>query len=100
MDLRDYSPNIVHNVLAEMESNGKLSAVITQNIDGLHQKAGSQNVIELHGSIYRNYCIKCGSGFNDGYFFDATTGIPHCPFCGGIIKPDVFCTEKCYQRAL
>ena len=89
MDLRDYSPNIVHKTLAEMEANGKLSAVITQNIDDLHQKAGSQNVIELHGSIYRNYCIWCGSGFNEGYIFNSITDIPRCPCCGGVIKPDV-----------
>jgi NAD-dependent deacetylase len=89
MDLRGCLPNIVHKTLAEMELNGKLSAIITQNIDGLHQEAGSQNVIELHGSIYRNYCMRCGSEFNAEWFFHETTGIPHCPYCDGVIKPDV-----------
>ena len=77
---------------AELEKQGKLKAVITQNIDGLHQKAGSKNVCELHGSIMRNYCMKCGK-FYDGEFVFNSNGIPKCE-CGGIIKPDVVLYEE------
>ena len=85
-------PNAAHKKLAELEAAGKVRAVITQNIDGLHQKAGSEQVLELHGSIHRNYCQKCGK------FYDAATvkeaeGIPRC-ICGGIIKPDVVLYEE------
>lgn len=80
-------PNATHIALAKLEEMGKLKAVITQNIDGLHQKAGSKNVLELHGSIYRNYCTKCGKSYNVDYII-STKGIPKCE-CDGIIKPDV-----------
>ena len=80
-------PNPAHQKLAELEQAGKLIAVITQNIDGLHQKAGSQKVYELHGSVHRNYCTLCGK-FYDAEFIRSTQGIPRCD-CGGIIKPDV-----------
>ena len=85
-------PNQAHLKLAELEKMGKLKAVITQNIDGLHQLAGSQKVLELHGSIQRNYCMNCGC------FYDLTaiinsTGVPHCS-CGGVIKPDVVLYEE------
>lgn len=80
-------PNPAHQKLAELEQAGKLIAVITQNIDGLHQKAGSQKVYELHGSVHRNYCTLCGK-FYDAGFIRNTQGIPRCD-CGGIIKPDV-----------
>lgn len=83
----DAKPNAAHIKLAEMEQNGKLSAIITQNIDGLHQKAGSKRVYELHGSVHRNYCRKCGKLFDAEYMLKSE-GVPHCP-CGGLIKPDV-----------
>ncbi len=82
-----FSPNIVHHKLAQWEQEGKLLAVITQNVDGLHQKAGSQNVLELHGCIYRNYCIECGK-FHNAEFIKDCADIPYCS-CGGIVKPDV-----------
>ncbi len=85
-------PNKAHLKLAELEAAGKLSAVITQNIDGLHQMAGSKNVLELHGSIHRNYCRQCGTFYDAGYVKEAV-GIPKCE-CGGIIKPDVVLYEE------
>ena len=88
----DAEPNAAHRKLAELEDAGKLSAVITQNIDGLHQKAGSRRVYELHGSIHRNYCQKCGR-FYDAAFVKAAPGIPRCE-CGGLIKPDVVLYEE------
>jgi len=87
-----YEPNITHVKLAELEKQGKLKAVITQNIDGLHQKAGSKNVLELHGSVLRNYCMNCNK-FYDAEFIFNETGIPKCS-CGGIIKPDVVLYEE------
>ncbi len=83
----DAEPNTTHKKLAEMEECGKLKAVITQNIDGLHQAAGSRNVYELHGSIHRNYCMKCGKFYDAGYILNSS-GISECE-CGGVIKPDV-----------
>lgn len=85
-------PNAAHRKLAELEKAGMLSAVITQNIDGLHQAAGSKVVYELHGSIHRNYCQKCGSSYDACYVKEAE-GIPRCS-CGGIIKPDVVLYEE------
>ena len=82
-----YEPNITHNKLVELESHGKLKAVITQNIDGLHQKAGSKVVYELHGSVLRNYCMNCDELYDAEYVFNSD-GVPRCS-CGGIIKPDV-----------
>lgn len=82
-----YEPNVTHYKLAQWEQEGKLLAVITQNIDGLHQKAGSKNVYELHGSIYRNYCTSCGK-FHSAEFVKEHPNVPHCT-CGGIVKPDV-----------
>lgn len=84
----DAQPNGAHKKLAQWEKKGLLSAVITQNIDGLHQKAGSKNVLELHGSIYRNHCTKCGKSY-DAQYIKYSKGIPLCSACGGIIKPDV-----------
>ena len=84
----DAKPNAAHLKLAELERAGKLKAVITQNIDGLHQAAGSKNVIELHGSVHRNYCMDCGKPYGLSYI-TKTTGVPRCESCGGIIKPDV-----------
>lgn len=88
-----YRPNITHIKLAELEKAGKLKAVITQNIDGLHQKAGSQNVLELHGSVLRNYCVKCGKFYDAQTVFDSDDKIPKCE-CGGTIKPDVVLYEE------
>lgn len=85
-------PNAAHLKLAELEKNGKLKAVITQNIDNLHQMAGSQNVLELHGSVYRNFCMKCGR-FYDFSYIKNSQGVPRCE-CGGIIKPDVVLYEE------
>ena len=92
MIYKDAKPNSAHFSLAELEKLGKLKAVITQNIDGLHQMAGSKNVLELHGSIYRNYCMRCGHFFDLEYIIN-TSGIPKCN-CGGIIKPDVVLYEE------
>ena len=92
MNSLKYEPNITHKKLAELENEGKLKAVITQNIDGLHQKAGSKNVLELHGSVLRNYCVKCDKFYNAEYVFESE-GIPKCE-CGGIIKPDVVLYEE------
>ena len=88
----DAKPNPAHLKLAELEKAGKLSVVITQNIDGLHQAAGSKNVLELHGSIHRNYCQKCGN-FYDAAYVKNSEGIPKCT-CGGRIKPDVVLYEE------
>lgn len=88
----DVEPNPAHMVLAKLESEGKLSSVITQNIDGLHQKAGSKRVLELHGSIYRNYCMKCGKRYGIEKIQESS-GIPRCD-CGGIIRPDVVLYEE------
>nr|MBR4279870.1 NAD-dependent protein deacylase [Clostridia bacterium] len=85
-------PNAAHIFLAELERAGKLTAVITQNIDGLHQKAGSKNVLELHGSVHRNRCLKCAKFFPPEYIQDSQ-GIPECP-CGGVIKPEVVLYEE------
>ncbi len=85
-------PNTAHKVLAKMEKIGKLSAIVTQNIDGLHTMAGSKKVLELHGCVNRNYCQKCGKMF-DAEFILKSKGIPHCE-CGGIIKPDVVLYEE------
>lgn len=86
-------PNAAHLKLAELERAGKLKAVITQNIDGLHQAAGSNAVYELHGSTHRNYCMKCRQFF-DLDFIDRAEGIPYCPVCGGMVKPDVVLYEE------
>ena len=88
----DAEPNAAHKKLAELERAGKLTAVVTQNIDGLHQKAGSRTVYELHGSVLRNYCEKCGK-FYDAEFMLHSEGVPRCT-CGGRIKPDVVLYEE------
>ena len=85
-------PNAAHKKLAELEQAGKLRAVITQNIDGLHQKAGSRNVLELHGSIWRNYCTRCGKFYPPEFIRDCA-GVPRCD-CGGVVKPDVVLYEE------
>ncbi len=88
----DCEPNITHKVLARWEREGRLAAVVTQNIDGLHQKAGSKNVLELHGSVLRNYCTRCGKSWS-ARFVKQSKGVPLCD-CGGIIKPDVVLYEE------
>lgn len=87
-------PNITHKKLAELEAAGKVKAVVTQNIDGLHQLAGSKRVLELHGSVHRNYCRKCGKGFDAEYVRDYPGKVPLCDACGGTIKPDVVLYEE------
>ena len=87
-----FEPNITHRVLARWEQEGKLSAVVTQNIDGLHQKAGSKKVYELHGSVLRNYCTRCGK-FHSAEFVKDALGVPRCD-CGGVVKPDVVLYEE------
>lgn len=89
----DAKPNAAHLKLAELERAGKLKAVVTQNIDGLHQAAGSVNVYELHGSVHRNYCMKCHQ-FYDLDFMMGQKSVPYCPVCGGMIKPDVVLYEE------
>lgn len=86
-------PNAAHRKLAELESAGKLSAVVTQNIDGLHQMAGSRHVLELHGSVHRNICRKCGAVY-DAEWIMLTEGVPRCEACGGMVKPDVVLYEE------
>ena len=93
----DAQPNKAHRALARLEETGKLKAVVTQNIDGLHQKAGSRNVFELHGSVLRNYCMDCGEFYDLDYIMDETNcegGIPKCKKCGGTVKPDVVLYEE------
>ena len=92
MLVTDIEPNRAHKALAKLEAEGKLSAVVTQNIDGLHQKAGSKNVYELHGSVHRNYCRRCAQ-FYSGEDLLQTTGVPRCT-CGGLIKPGVVLYEE------
>ena len=87
-----FEPNVTHQVLARWEQEGKLLAVVTQNIDGLHQKAGSKRVYELHGSVLRNYCTHCGK-FHSAEFVKESDGIPRC-ICGGVVKPDVVLYEE------
>jgi len=89
----DALPNDAHKSLAALERIGKLSCVVTQNIDGLHTKAGNKNVCELHGSLYRNYCIKCGEKYDLDFVLSAKD-IPRCKKCGGIVRPDVVLYEE------
>ena len=94
MLILDVKPNAAHLKLAELEKAGKLKAVVTQNIDGLHQAAGSKKVYELHGSIHRNYCMRCSKFFSAEHIKNNTDPIPRCSECGGIIKPDVVLYEE------
>ena len=95
----DAKPNPAHKKLAELEGAGKLKAVVTQNIDGLHQASGSKNVFELHGSVHRNYCMKCRA-FYDLDFMVHSDGVPRCPVCGGIVKPDVVLYEEALDETV
>ena len=94
----DAEPNAAHRKLAELEREGTLSAVVTQNIDGLHQKAGSRNVLELHGSVWRNFCMDCGAPYTVEELLalrkQSPDGVPRCPRCGTIVKPDVVLYEE------
>lgn len=94
MIYKDAQPNNAHLALAKLEKAGKLKAVITQNIDGLHQKAGSQNVAELHGSVHRNYCMECNKSFDLDYVIESKEIVPKCDCCSGIVKPDVVLYEE------
>lgn len=93
MIFKDAKPNQAHIKLAELEAMGKLKAVVTQNIDGLHQAAGSKEVLELHGSVHRNYCEDCGKFFDLDYILK-NKGVPRCDACGGTVKPDVVLYEE------
>ncbi len=93
MIYKEARPNPAHFALAELEKKGKLKAIITPNIDGIHQMAGSTNVLELHGSVHRNYCLKCGEKYSLDYILD-NTPIPLCSKCGGVIRPDVVLYEE------
>lgn len=98
---KDAKPNEAHKTLAYLEGIGKVKGVVTQNIDGLHQEAGSKNVYELHGSIHRNTCMKCGSGYDLDFVTSKGNqhrGIPICPKCGGVIKPDVVLYEEALNQ--
>ena len=93
MDTRAVEPNAAHRFLAELERAGKLKAIVTQNIDGLHQRAGSKNVFEIHGTTMRNYCSRCGKPYPGDYIFTSGEGVPHCT-CGGTVRCDVTLYEE------
>ncbi len=93
MDARKAKPNAAHLFLAKLEKTGKLKAIVTQNIDGLHQKAGSKNVYEIHGTTQRNYCMRCGKAYPPDYIYDNKEKIPRCD-CGGIVRCDVTLYEE------
>ncbi len=98
-------PNAAHEVLAQMEKDGRLAGVITQNIDGLHQKAGSVNVQEIHGTIWKNHCISCRNEYDVDYIFDSRDAIPHCIECGKTVRPNVILygellPEQAYQESI
>ena len=95
--IKNVEPNIAHFQLAKMEQKGKLKAVVTQNIDGLHQKAGSKNVFELHGSTLRNFCMNCGAKYDINFIAESENApdkLPHCTKCNGLVKPDVVLYEE------
>ena len=105
---RDVLPNRAHLALAKLEEQGKLSGIVTQNIDGLHQLAGSRRIYELHGSVQHNTCMKCGAHYDLDYIMDEQhcvdqagrkTWVPYCEKCGGIVKPDVVLYEECLDDA-
>ena len=89
LDVRQVQPNAAHLALARMEQKGKLDGVITQNIDGLHQKAGSRNVQEIHGSALRSYCVSCKKEYGPDFIFENEEPVPRCPACGRMVRPDV-----------
>ena len=93
MDARHVKPNDAHIFLAKLEELGKLTAIVTQNIDYLHQRAGSKRVYEIHGTTYTNYCMRCGKKYGPDHLYDSKERIPHCD-CGGVIRPDVTLYEE------
>jgi NAD-dependent deacetylase len=99
MIYKNAKPNKAHIALSKLEAMGKLKGIITQNIDGLHQMAGSKNVIELHGSIHRNYCIGCGKSYPLDYILNSKDKVPICSECGKVIKPDVVLYEESLDMA-
>ena len=105
LDARTVEPNAAHRKLAEMEASGRLRGVITQNIDGLHQKAGSKNVQEIHGTIWKNHCVSCGAEYDVNFIFDSPDPVPRCPVCGRTVRPDVtlygeFLPQPAYTNAI
>lgn len=105
LDCRSIEPNDAHRKLFQMEQRGKLDGVITQNIDGLHQKAGSKKVCEIHGSALRSYCVSCKTDYGADFIFENTEDILHCPKCGKIVRPDVtlygeFLPQRDYEEAV
>jgi NAD-dependent deacetylase len=100
MIYKEAKPNAAHEVLAQLERQGRLRAIVTQNIDGLHQMAGSHNVIELHGSVHRNYCMECNKFFDLDFIVSGTDSVPTCDNCGGIVKPDVVLYEEMLNTAV
>ena len=105
LDARSASPNRAHLCLAAMETSGRLSGVITQNIDGLHQKAGSRNVQEIHGTIWKNHCVSCGQAYDENFIFDSSQAVPRCLKCGKTVRPDVtlygeFLPQPAYTNAI
>ena len=105
LDARDAKPNAAHLCLARMEERGKLDGVVTQNIDGLHQKAGSRNVQEIHGTIWGNHCISCREPYGSEFIFDSSDPVPHCPKCGKTVRPNVtlygeILPEEAYAKAI
>ncbi len=105
LDARAAEPNAAHRILAKWEKSGLIKGVITQNIDGLHQKAGSVNVQEIHGTTLRNHCVSCRKAFDQDFIFDSKEIIPKCPECGSMVRPDVtlygeFLPEEAYQNAI
>ncbi len=105
LDCRSIEPNDAHRKLFQMEQRGKLDGVITQNIDGLHQKAGSKKVCEIHGSALRSYCVSCKTDYGADFIFENTEDIPHCPKCGKVVRPDVtlygeFLPQRDYEEAV
>lgn len=99
MNIDGIEPNRAHKILSKMEATGKLSGVITQNIDGLHQKAGSKAVYEIHGTTLRNYCVKCKKEYPADYIFKSTDAIPTCTECGKMVRPDVTLYEENLPKA-
>ncbi len=105
LDARDIMPNAAHFALAGMEESGRLKGIITQNIDGLHQKAGSRNVQEIHGTIWKNFCMKCRQDYDSDFVFNSPDPVPKCPSCGGLVRPRVilygeFLPEEAYQNSI
>ena len=105
LDARGVEPNAAHRVLAAWEASGRLDGIVTQNIDGLHQRAGSRNVQEIHGTIWRNHCVSCQAAYGVDIIFDSPDPIPRCPKCGGMVRPDVtlygeFLPKEAHNRSL